>query len=159
MFNLDEAIKHCEEVADEKENEAQELEYSKLNWKHEANLCKECASEHRQLAEWLKDYKRLKEQKLSRNMEEIEEIINCDADAETKCKMIFNILTAKPHYFEESTVTPINISGDMVCPQVDGVTPTVISNDDSYYKFVKNYNDTLPPNVHIMEIELGKEKA
>ena len=124
MFNLDEAIKYCEEVADEKENEAQELEYSKLDWKHEANLCKECASEHRQLAEWLKDYKRLKEQ--------------------------------------ESTVIPTNISGDMVCPQVDGVTPTVISNDDSYYKFVKNYNNTLPPNVHIMEIELGKwekEKA
>ena len=28
-------------------------------------------------------------------LEEIEEIINCDADAETKCKMISNILTAK----------------------------------------------------------------
>lgn len=27
--------------------------------------------------------------------------MNCDADAETKCKMISNILTAKPHYFEE----------------------------------------------------------
>lgn len=37
----------------------------------------------------------------SRDMEEIEEIINCDADAETKCKMISNILTAKPHYFEK----------------------------------------------------------
>lgn len=40
-------------------------------------------------------------QKSSRDMEEIEEIINCDADAETKCKMISNILTAKPHYFEK----------------------------------------------------------
>ena len=37
----------------------------------------------------------------SRDMEEIAEVINCDADAETKCKMISNILTAKPHYFEE----------------------------------------------------------
>ena len=36
----------------------------------------------------------------SRNMKEIEEVINCDTDAETKCKMISNILTAKPHYFE-----------------------------------------------------------
>lgn len=35
----------------------------------------------------------------SRDMKEIEEVINCDADAETKCKMISNILTAKPHYF------------------------------------------------------------
>ena len=37
------------------------------------------------------------EQEPSRNMEEIEEVINCDADAETKCKMISNILTSKPH--------------------------------------------------------------
>lgn len=37
-----------------------------------------------------------------RDMAEIEEIINCDADAETKCRMISNILTAKPHYFEET---------------------------------------------------------
>lgn len=40
-------------------------------------------------------------QKPSRDMKEIEEIIDCDADAETKCKMISNILTAEPHYFEE----------------------------------------------------------
>ena len=40
----------------------------------------------------------------SRDMKEIEEIINCDADAETKCKMISNILTAKPHYFEDQDV-------------------------------------------------------
>lgn len=39
------------------------------------------------------------EQEPSRDMEEIEEVINCNADAETKCKMISNILTAKPHYF------------------------------------------------------------
>ena len=37
----------------------------------------------------------------SRDMKEIEEVINCNADAETKCKMISNILTSKPHYFEE----------------------------------------------------------
>ena len=34
-------------------------------------------------------------------MEEIREVMSCDADAETKCKMISNILTAKPHYFEK----------------------------------------------------------
>ena len=34
-------------------------------------------------------------------MEEIAETMKSDADAETKCKMISNILTAKPHYFEE----------------------------------------------------------
>ena len=61
-MTLDEAIKHAEEVAEEKESEAQDLEYSKLDWKHEANRCSKCAEEHRQLAEWLKDYKRLLEQ-------------------------------------------------------------------------------------------------
>lgn len=40
-------------------------------------------------------------QEPSRDMEEIAEIMECDADAETKCKMISYILTAKPHYFEE----------------------------------------------------------
>jgi hypothetical protein len=39
-----------------------------------------------------------------RDMEEIAEIMKCDADAETKCKMISNILTAKPHYFEKQTI-------------------------------------------------------
>lgn len=36
-----------------------------------------------------------------RDIEEIREVISCDADAETKCKMISNILTAKPHYFKQ----------------------------------------------------------
>lgn len=62
MMTLDEAIKHAEEVAEEKESEVQDLEYSKLDWRYEANQCSKCVKEHRQLAEWLKDYKRLLEQ-------------------------------------------------------------------------------------------------
>ena len=38
--------------------------------------------------------------KALRDIKEIAEVISCDADAETKCEMIFNIFTAKPHYFE-----------------------------------------------------------
>ena len=45
----------------------------------------------------------------SRNIEEIKEVINCDVDAETKCKMISNILTAKPHYFKEPKYCDRNI--------------------------------------------------
>ena len=56
-MTLDEAIKHTEEVATDKINLANTLWDSK-----EAARCNECAEEHRQLAEWLKDYKRLKEQ-------------------------------------------------------------------------------------------------
>jgi DNA-directed RNA polymerase subunit RPC12/RpoP len=44
-MKLDDAIKHCEEVA--------------------KSECNECGKEHRQLTEWLKDYKRLKEQEPS----------------------------------------------------------------------------------------------
>ena len=57
-MTLDEAIKHAEEVAEEKEKEG------KLLYESEAAIigCLKCAGEHRQLAEWLKDYKRLLEQ-------------------------------------------------------------------------------------------------
>ena len=41
------------------------------------------------------------EQEPCDDIEEIREVMSCDADAETKCKMISNILTAKPHYFKE----------------------------------------------------------
>lgn len=59
-MTIDEAIIHAEEVAEEKEEQAWEAqlqeEYGMIK------SCKECAEEHRQLAEWLRDYKRLKEQ-------------------------------------------------------------------------------------------------
>lgn len=61
-MTLDEAIKHCEEVAEQNETQADK-------WKEEGGekwgkttACRECAREHKQLAEWLTDYKRLKEQ-------------------------------------------------------------------------------------------------
>lgn len=60
MMTLDEAIKHCEEVAEEKEKEAWEAqlqeEYKTIK------SCKECARDHKQLAEWLKELKQLREQ-------------------------------------------------------------------------------------------------
>lgn len=49
----------------------------------------------------IKELPSIKPQESSRDIEEIKEVINCDTDAETKCKMISNILTAKPHYFKE----------------------------------------------------------
>ena len=47
-MTLDEAIMHAEEVASRKFDDRVH--------------CIKCAEEHRQLAEWLKDYRRLKEQ-------------------------------------------------------------------------------------------------
>jgi len=49
----------------------------------------------RVISEWL-------EQEPSKDMEEIEEVINCDADAEIKLKMISNIVHSKSHYFKTS---------------------------------------------------------
>lgn len=53
-------------------------------------------------------------QEPSRDMKEIEEVINYDADAETKCKMISNILIAKPHYFEKQEPCDYAISRQAV---------------------------------------------
>lgn len=50
------------------------------------------------------------EQEPNRDMEEIAEIMKCDADAETKCNMISNILTAKPHYFAEQEPSEDTVS-------------------------------------------------
>ena len=68
-MTLDEAIKHAEEVAEENNKCA---EHIRDKMKSEIALsnateCETCADEHRQLAEWLKDYKRLLEQPTSDN--------------------------------------------------------------------------------------------
>ena len=57
MMTLDEAIKHCEEVAEEKEKQASWLWRKEGNPNYESR--KECAKEHRQLAEWLKALKEI----------------------------------------------------------------------------------------------------
>ena len=55
-MTLDEAIKHAEEKAEEQRNKAEWV-------KPIDEKCLKCAEEHEQLAEWLKDYKRLLEKK------------------------------------------------------------------------------------------------
>ncbi|MBQ6169770.1 MAG: hypothetical protein IJK30_07435 [Ruminococcus sp.] len=54
-MTLDEAIKHCFEVAESKENEA--AAYNSIDNIAE---CVICAADHRQLAEWLKELKEAK---------------------------------------------------------------------------------------------------
>lgn len=56
-MTLDEAIKHAEEVAEKNEGLCNQI-HPAAQWRDYGK----CASEHRQLADWLKDYKRLKEQ-------------------------------------------------------------------------------------------------
>lgn len=77
-MTLDEAIKHAEEVAEEKDNLINKtfatFGEDRLLFKEEENECKKCADEHRQLAEWLKDYKRLLEQQPSDDCVSREEV-------------------------------------------------------------------------------------
>jgi hypothetical protein len=56
-MTIEEAIKHCEEVAESKESQLQRGAWEKDSFTE--RKCKKGAAEHRQLAEWLKDYKRL----------------------------------------------------------------------------------------------------
>jgi hypothetical protein len=66
-MTLEEAIKHCEDVAEENEKEFRLCPYSSQDcsgtqdcrWleNEESKGCLKCADEHRQLAEWLKELK------------------------------------------------------------------------------------------------------
>lgn len=60
-MTLDEAIKQCQEVAEENQAIVDACDYYGDNMAE----CEKCGEEHRQLAEWLKDYKRLLEQQPS----------------------------------------------------------------------------------------------
>lgn len=66
-MNIDEAIKHCEEKTEELEKRVKPYQCESINKKlYEVNKkewdsCIECAKEHRQLAEWLKELKAYKD--------------------------------------------------------------------------------------------------
>ena len=62
-MTIDEAIKHCEEVAEENEQMAT---YNLLCTESQENDCLECAKEHRQLAEWLRELKDLRKNRVGR---------------------------------------------------------------------------------------------
>ena len=57
-MTIEEAIKHCEDVAENKEQAVYDLLAFGYSTKEERNECIECAEEHRQLAEWLNELKR-----------------------------------------------------------------------------------------------------
>lgn len=69
-MTIDEAIKHAEEVAIEKDKLCKRYDdasgYTRSHNEEirtsDAKKCEKCAEEHRQLAEWLKELKQLREQ-------------------------------------------------------------------------------------------------
>ena len=66
-MTLEEAIKHCEEVAEKNEEECKNWAYGasqinddenrKKQYQKHAEMWHECAKKHRQLAEWLRELK------------------------------------------------------------------------------------------------------
>ena len=67
-MTLNEAIRHAEEVAEQQMQRIDNLSDIPMFGSSNEDIkliekCEECAKQHRQLAEWLRDYKRLKEQK------------------------------------------------------------------------------------------------
>ena len=78
-MTLDEAIKHCEEVAEKQEKIAIYTPIEMLNGDDDIEKCQECANEHRQLAEWLKELKDLKEH--SASFQKINELAKFAIDA------------------------------------------------------------------------------
>ena len=75
-MTLDEAIKHCLERAEENDNCADKCEavYGEGNGIIEA--CRECAADHRQLAEWLTELKEAK-RILKAAVEDINFYVDC----------------------------------------------------------------------------------
>lgn len=59
MKEIDEAIQHCLEVAEENEDLSSKFDEWDDWEKADADNCRECAADHRQLAEWLTKLKEL----------------------------------------------------------------------------------------------------
>lgn len=63
-MTLDEAIKHCLEVAEQNETQADKIGRQLIGSAMDkyATDCRECAADHKQLAEWLTELKDLREE-------------------------------------------------------------------------------------------------
>lgn len=123
-MTLDEAIKHCEEVAEKNENKAQEWHKQTknrvVNFCEKAiqaeNDCIECADEHKQLAEWLKELKQLREQtrwtpiseKLPKESGDYFTTISFDIDGKEPVREVykdyFSVLSQKWLYHGEDVI-------------------------------------------------------
>lgn len=60
MLDIDAAIKHCLEVAEKNETQADKWQEEGGEEWGKTTACRECATEHRQLAEWLTELKEAK---------------------------------------------------------------------------------------------------
>ena len=76
-MTLDEAIKHCEDVAETCEFDASHCDETDRYEQHEMCELGKCAKEHKQLAEWLKELKERRKQQCGK-WEDEKYLIGCD---------------------------------------------------------------------------------
>lgn len=69
-----------------------------------------------------------------RDIEEIKEIMECDADAEIKLKMISNVVYSKPHYFRETT-------DDNWLYETGREEPEILGSGSTYYNVVRTKDE------------------
>ena len=71
MLDIESAIRHCEEVAEKNEAQAEKWQEEGGEEWGKTTACRECASDHRQLAAWLRE---LKELRLTVGMIKVEDL-------------------------------------------------------------------------------------
>ena len=86
-MTIDEAIRHCEEKAAELDVKAMCVEEAYQTT--EQQNCEQCAAEHRQIAEWLTDYKELKN---SIGAVKLELLKEAQAELEKRGKMLHDTI-------------------------------------------------------------------
>lgn len=79
------------------------------------NITLSDGQEYIQLYDAMETVKGALGQEPSRDMEEIEEVINCDANAEIKLKMISNIVYSESHYFKTLEQEPKTVKSCDTC--------------------------------------------
>lgn len=82
-MTIDEAIKHCLEVAEQKETQAEKWQEEGGEEWGKTTACRECAAEHRQLAEWLRELKEAK--RLLKSAANITKNLPCDDGNCSEC--------------------------------------------------------------------------
>ena len=107
MMTIDEAIQHCEEVAKKNEEECKNWAYGasqinddenrKKQYQKHAEMWHECAEDHRQLAEWLRELKAYR--KAEKEIEQ--ELVNWDDIDNGKCRGLFLATSIIQHYKDE----------------------------------------------------------
>lgn len=84
-MTIDEAISHAMEVAEDNETKARRIgqQYEGTLLDRDAKECRECAADHRQLAEWLRELKEAK--RLLKSAAKITKNLPCDDGNCSEC--------------------------------------------------------------------------